>query len=76
MSQRLRGVVRWFNAEKGYGFIAPETGSDVFVHYTAIQSAGYRKLEAGEPVEFELAEGVKGVQASAVLQLRRIARQG
>jgi CspA family cold shock protein len=76
MSQRLRGVVRWFNAEKGYGFIAPETGPDIFVHYSAIQSTGYRKLEAGEPVEFELAQGAKGVQASAVLQLRRAARQG
>ncbi|MDZ4771201.1 MAG: cold shock domain-containing protein [Chloroflexota bacterium] len=72
MSQRLRGVVRWFSAEKGYGFIAPEEGPDVFVHYSGIQSNGYRKLDAGEAVEFELTDGPKGVQASEVMQLRRL----
>ncbi len=66
MAQRIRGVVSWFSAEKGYGFITPENGPDVFVHYTAIQSSGYRKLEAGDKVEFEITEGPKGKQASAV----------
>jgi cold shock protein len=66
MAQRIRGVVKWFSAEKGYGFITPDDGPDVFVHYSAIQSNGYRKLEAGENVEFEITEGPKGKQASAV----------
>jgi CspA family cold shock protein len=66
MAQRIRGVVKWFSAEKGYGFITPDNGPDVFVHYSAIQSNGYRKLEAGEKVEFEITEGPKGKQASAV----------
>jgi CspA family cold shock protein len=62
-----QGTVKWFNGEKGYGFITPENGPDVFVHYSAIQSSGYRKLEAGEKVEFEITEGPKGKQASAVM---------
>lgn len=66
MSQRVRGVVKWFSAEKGYGFITQENGPDIFVHYSAIQSSGYRKLEEGESVEFEITEGPKGKQASAV----------
>jgi CspA family cold shock protein len=66
MTERIRGTVKWFSAEKGYGFITPENGPDVFVHYSAIQSSGYRKLEAGENVEFEITEGPKGKQASAV----------
>lgn len=66
MAQRIRGVVKWFSADKGYGFITPENGPDVFVHYSAIQSTGYRKLEAGEKVEFEIIDGPKGKQASAV----------
>jgi len=67
MAQRINGVVKWFSAEKGYGFITPENGPDVFVHYSAIQSSGYRKLEAGEKVEFAITEGPKGKQASAVM---------
>ncbi|MBE2268240.1 MAG: cold shock domain-containing protein [Anaerolinea sp.] len=67
MAQRIRGVVKWFSADKGYGFITPENGPDVFVHYSAIQSTGYRKLEAGEKVEFEIIDGPKGKQASAVI---------
>ena len=67
MAQRIHGVVKWFSAEKGYGFITPDNGPDVFVHYSAIQSSGYRKLEAGEKVEFEITEGPKGKQASAVV---------
>ncbi|MFO7322518.1 MAG: cold-shock protein [Chloroflexota bacterium] len=69
MSQRIEGVVKWFSAEKGYGFITHENGSDVFVHYTAIQGSGYRKLEAGDRVEFEITEGPKGKQASSVVTL-------
>lgn len=67
MAQRINGVVKWFSAEKGYGFITPDNGPDVFVHYSAIQTSGYRKLEAGEKVEFEITEGPKGKQASAVM---------
>jgi CspA family cold shock protein len=67
MAERIRGTVKWFSAEKGYGFVTQDNGGqDVFVHFSAIQSTGYRKLEAGEKVEFELVEGPKGQQASAV----------
>jgi CspA family cold shock protein len=66
MVQRMQGTVKWFSAEKGYGFITPENGADVFVHYTAIQGNGYRKLEAGQRVEFDITDGPKGKQASAV----------
>lgn len=66
MSQRIGGTVKWFSAEKGYGFITPTDGPDVFVHYSAIQASGYRKLEAGDQVEFEITEGPKGKQASDV----------
>jgi CspA family cold shock protein len=62
----MRGVVKWFNAEKGYGFITPESGPDVFVHYSAIQMSGYRKLDEGVQVEFEIVDGPKGKQASGV----------
>ena len=67
MEQRMRGVVKWFSADKGYGFITPEDGPDVFVHYSAIQTNGYRKLEAGEQVEFEIIDGPKGKQANQVV---------
>jgi cold shock protein len=60
------GTVKWFNAEKGYGFISQESGPDVFVHYTEIQSNGYRSLDENERVEFEVKEGPKGLQASNV----------
>jgi CspA family cold shock protein len=66
MSQRIRGTVKWFSAEKGYGFITPENGKDVFVHFSAIEMNGYRKLEAGQMVEFEIVEGDKGSQANNV----------
>jgi CspA family cold shock protein len=63
----MRGVVKWFSNEKGYGFITPENGSsDIFVHYTAIQDKGYRTLAEGTTVEFEVVEGPKGKQASSV----------
>ena len=60
------GIVKWFNAEKGFGFISREDGEDVFVHYTAIQGSGYRSLEEGQRVTFEVVEGPKGLQAANV----------
>ena len=63
----MQGTVKWFNSEKGFGFIAPdEGGADVFVHYSAIQSNGYRSLEENQRVEFEITQGQKGPQADAV----------
>ncbi len=65
-----QGTVKWFNAEKGYGFIAPEDGSaDLFVHYSEIQSGGFRTLEEDQKVEFEVGEGAKGPQAQNVQPL-------
>ncbi len=61
-----KGKVKWFNAEKGYGFIESEDGTDVFVHYSAIEMEGYRTLEEGAEVTFEVSEGAKGPQASNV----------
>jgi CspA family cold shock protein len=58
--------VKWFNAEKGFGFISVDGGQDVFVHYSAIQADGYRSLEEGQRVEFEVTQGQKGPQADAV----------
>ena len=69
MPDRKTGVVKWFNADKGYGFIRQEDGPDVFVHYSAIQGAGFRSLEEGERVEFEITEGQKGKQASNVIRI-------
>ena len=60
------GTVKWFNAEKGYGFISREGGSDLFVHYSAIEGSGYRSLEEGQAVEFEVTQGPKGDQAQSV----------
>lgn len=64
--ERLKGTVKWFNNAKGYGFIGREGGNDVFVHYSAIMSEGYKSLQEGDQVEFEIAEGPKGPQASNV----------
>jgi CspA family cold shock protein len=61
-----QGTVKWFNSEKGYGFIAVDGGADVFVHYSAIQMDGYKALEDGQRVEFEVTQGPKGPQADAV----------
>ena len=61
-----QGTVKWFNAEKGYGFIAVDGGADVFVHYTAIQADGYKSLDEGQRVEFEVTQGQKGPQADQV----------
>ncbi|MUK87311.1 cold-shock protein [Ornithinibacillus sp. L9] len=60
------GVVKWFNAEKGYGFIQVEGGNDVFVHYSAIQGEGFKTLEEGQEVTFEIVEGERGPQAANV----------
>jgi CspA family cold shock protein len=60
------GTVKWFNADKGYGFIASDGGEDVFVHFTAIQMTGYRSLSEGQVVEFDVEQGRKGVQAANV----------
>ncbi|WP_102027247.1 cold-shock protein [Salirhabdus sp. Marseille-P4669] len=63
------GVVKWFNAEKGYGFIQVEGGDDVFVHYSAIQQEGFKTLEEGQNVQFEIVEGDRGPQAANVTKL-------
>jgi CspA family cold shock protein len=60
------GVVKWFSAEKGYGFISQEGGPDVFVHFSAIEGEGYRNLEEGQSVEFDVTQGQKGPQAANV----------
>ena len=67
MSERSIGTVKWFNGSKGYGFISREGGEDVFVHYSAIQSEGYRNLDEGQQVEFTIEKGPKGLQASNVV---------
>jgi cold shock protein len=71
MAQRITGTVKWFNAQKGYGFIQREGGPDVFVHFSAIQGSGYRELNEGDHVEFEITEGPKGPQASNAIRLGR-----
>jgi cold shock protein len=67
MSERVTGTVKWFNASKGYGFIERQRGPDVFVHFTAIQSDGYRSLQEGQQVEFSIEKGPKGLQAAQVV---------
>lgn len=67
MSERVEGTVKWFNGEKGYGFIEREDGEDVFVHYSAILGEGYRNLEEGQRVEFSVEQGPKGLQAAGVV---------
>lgn len=64
MSEKILGTVKWFDAKKGFGFITREGEKDVFVHYTAIDGDGYRKLEDGQAVEFTLVEGRKGLEAN------------
>ena len=65
----MTGKVKWFNAEKGYGFIEREDGGDVFVHFSAIQSEGFKTLEEGQAVEFDVVQGNRGGQAANVVRL-------
>jgi CspA family cold shock protein len=69
MNEKFNGIVKWFNAAKGYGFIGRENGEDVFVHFSSISTEGYRKLEQGQNVEFSIEEGPKGLQAINVIPL-------
>ena len=64
----MLGKVKWFNAEKGFGFIEREDGDDVFVHFSAIESEGFKTLEEGQEVEFEIVEGARGPQAANVVK--------
>ncbi len=66
MSERVVGTVKWFNGDKGYGFLAREGGPDVFVHYTAIEAEGFRNLTEGQKVEFTIEKGPTGLQAANV----------
>lgn len=68
-NQRVMGQVKWFNNAKGYGFIGRDGGTDVFVHYSAIVGDGYRSLQEGENVEFEIVQGQKGPQAANVMKV-------
>jgi CspA family cold shock protein len=68
MSERIKGIVKWFNNAKGFGFITPPSGEDVFVHYRAIRGEGYRSLNQGDEVEFNLMEGPKGLHAEDVIR--------
>jgi len=67
MNERITGTVKWFNASKGYGFIEHQGGPDVFVHFSAIQSNGFRTLQEGQHVEFTIEQGPKGPQAANVV---------
>ncbi len=64
-----KGKFKWFNSQKGYGFITPESGKDIFVHQSAIQGDGYRTLDEGQEVQFEITSGPKGEQATNVVKL-------
>jgi cold shock protein len=65
----LQGVVKWFNAQKGFGFITSETGEDVFVHFSSIQSEGYKSLDEGQSVQFDVEQSPKGLHATNVVIL-------
>ena len=65
---RIKGTVKWFNNAKGFGFIGRDDGADVFVHYSSIASEGYKSLAENEPVEFEIEQGPKGLQAANVIR--------
>ncbi len=65
----MKGTVKWFNNQKGYGFISDETGNDIFVHYSGLNMEGYKSLTEGESVEFDVVDGAKGPQATNVVKL-------
>ncbi len=67
--ERIKGTVKWFNNAKGYGFLDREDGSDVFIHYSAIATEGYKSLQEGDKVDFEIVQGAKGLQAANVKKL-------
>ena len=69
--ERLKGVVKWFNNAKGYGFIGRDDGPDVFVHYSAVLSEGFRSLQEGDRVEFDIVQGAKGPQAANVTKVEQ-----
>ncbi len=69
MSERYRGTVKWFSAVRGYGFIGADEGEDIFVHFSSINMDGFRKLEAGQEVEFRIEAGPKGLQAADVIPI-------
>lgn len=69
MSDKVNGTVKWFNKQKGYGFVEQDEGGDVFVHFSAILGEGFKNLEEGERVEFEVVEGEKGPQAKDVVRI-------
>ena len=69
MSDRVQGIVKWFNNAKGFGFITRDNGEDVFVHFRSIRGEGYRTLTQGQAVEFELMDGPKGLHAEDVLKM-------
>lgn len=69
MAEKEKGKVKWFNNAKGFGFIEREQGGDIFVHYSSIQSDGYRTLKEGQTVEFSVSKGEKGLQADEVIAL-------
>lgn len=66
MEDKVKGTVKWFNPEKGFGFIEPESGEDVFVHFSSIVTDGFKTLEKGQKVEFEVTKGERGLQANNV----------
>lgn len=66
----FKGTVKWFNNQKGYGFIQDESGKDIFVHYTGLNMSGFKSLEEGNEVEFDIVQGEKGPQASNVVKLQ------
>ena len=69
MSERVKGTVKWFNESKGFGFIEQESGPDVFVHFRAINSDGFKTLDEGQEVEFDVVEGDRGPQAANIVKL-------
>ena len=66
MEEKVKGTIKWFNPEKGFGFIEPESGEDVFVHFSSIVTEGFKTLEKGQKVEFEITQGERGLQANNV----------